>query len=88
MKLDLWSEKGFPEVRNGGVCRGVKRGQVVNDRNQSRYLNIKISYRTKSLIYKSMGIALVRENGGAMGARSGINKMRVETQSRQNIHEW
>ena len=29
----------------------------------------------ESLIYKSMGIALVGENGGAMGARSGINKM-------------
>ena len=34
-----------------------------------------------------MGIALVRENGGAIGARSGINKMQVGTQSRQNIHE-
>jgi len=28
-----------------------------------------------------MGIALVRENGGAMGARLGINKMQAETQS-------
>jgi len=29
--------------------------------------NIKISYKTKSLIYESLGIALVRENIGAMG---------------------
>jgi len=48
---------------------------------------MKISYKTRSLIYKSMGIALFGENGGAMGARSGINKMQVETQSRQNIYE-
>ena len=31
--------------------------------------------QTESLIYKSMGIALVGENGGVMGARLGINKM-------------
>ena len=42
---------------------------------------MKISYKTKSLIYKSMCIALVRENGGAMGVRLGINKMWAETQS-------
>jgi len=36
---------------------------------------MKISYKTGSLIYKSTGIALVRENGGAMGVRSGINKV-------------
>jgi len=48
---------------------------------------MKISYKTRSLIYKSMGIALFGENGGVMGARSGINKMQVETQSRQNINE-
>jgi len=40
---------------------------------------MKISYKKESLIYKSAGIALVRENGGAMGARSGINKMWAET---------
>ena len=28
-----------------------------------------------SLIYESMGIALVGENRGAIGARSGINKV-------------
>ena len=55
-------------------------GQVVNDRNQSQYLNMKISYKTRSLIYESTGIALVGENGGAMGVRSGINKMQAETQ--------
>ena len=44
---------------------------------------MKISYKKKvCLIYESMGIALVGENGGAMGVRSGINKMQVETQSR------
>ena len=43
---------------------------------------MKISYKTKSPIYKSMGIALVGENGDVMGARSEINKMWVETQSR------
>jgi len=45
---------------------------------------MKISYKRVCLIYKSAGIALVRENGGAMGVRLGINKMRVETQLRQN----
>jgi len=50
---------------------------------------MKISYKKRgSYIYESMSIALVRENRGAMGARLGINKMQVETQSRQNIHEW
>ena len=42
---------------------------------------MKIAYRNKSVIYKSMGIALVGENRGVMGVRSGINKMWVETQS-------
>ena len=82
-KLDLWSDKGFPEVQNRGVCRWSRWGWVVNDRNQSWYSNMKISYKTGSLIYKSTGIALVRENGGAMGVmgvRLGINKMQVETQ--------
>ena len=37
------------------------------------------TYMNGSLIYESVGIALVRENGGAMGVRSGINKMQVET---------
>ena len=31
--------------------------------------------QNKSLIYKSMDIALVRENGGVIDARSGINKV-------------
>jgi len=76
MKLDLWSDKGFVEVWNrGGLCRGSRQGQVVNDRNQSQYSNIKISYKTKSLIYKSTGIALIGENGGAIGVRLGINKV-------------
>jgi len=35
----------------------------------------------ESLIYESAGIALVGENGGAMGARLRINKMWAETQS-------
>jgi len=35
--------------------------------------------KNKSLIYESMGIALVGENRGAIGARSGINKVQVET---------
>ena len=34
-----------------------------------------ISYKGESLIYKSTGIALVGENGGAIGVRLGINKM-------------
>jgi len=38
-------------------------------------LNMKVSYKNKCLIYKSMGIALVRENGGAIDARSGINRV-------------
>ena len=42
-------------------------------------MNIKISYKIKSLIYESAVIALVRENGGAIGARLGINQMQVET---------
>jgi len=37
------------------------------------------TYMNGSLIYESVSIALVRENGGAMGVRSGINKMQVET---------
>jgi len=41
---------------------------------------MKISYKKESLIYESPGLALVRENGGAMGARLGINKMQMETQ--------
>ena len=40
----------------------------------------RILYKNKSLIYKSTGIALVGENGGEIGVRSGINKMQVETQ--------
>ena len=43
--------------------------------NQSRYSNIRISYRNKSVVYESTGIALVRENGGAIGVRLGINKV-------------
>ena len=42
-------------------------------------MNIRISYKNKILIYESTGIALVRENGGVIGARSGINKVQVET---------
>jgi len=38
-------------------------------------LNIRVSYKNKSLIYKSTGIALVGENRGAIGARLGINKV-------------
>ena len=41
---------------------------------------MKISYKNLSLIYGSMGIALVGENGGVMCVRSGINKMWAETQ--------
>src|SRR5882724_8627829 len=37
------------------------------------------TYMNGSLIYESAGIALVGENGGAMGVRLGINKMQVET---------
>jgi len=43
---------------------------------------MKILYKIRSLEYESTGIVLVRENGGAMGVRLGINKMQVETQSR------
>ena len=50
-------------------------------------LNMRISYKNRSLIYESMGIALVRENRGATGAMLGINKMWVETRSRQNVDE-
>jgi len=50
-------------------------------------LNIRISYKFKGLIYESVVIALVRENGGVIGVRTGINKVQVETQTRQNIHE-
>jgi len=39
---------------------------------------MKISYKEESLIYESTGRALVRENRGAIGARSGINKVQVE----------
>ena len=35
----------------------------------------RILYKNKSLIYESTGIALVRENGGAIGVRLGINKV-------------
>jgi len=35
---------------------------------------MRVSYKNKSLIYKSMGIALVRKNGGVIGARSGITR--------------
>ena len=48
---------------------------------------MKIAYKNKSLIYESTGIALVGENGDAMGVRLGINKLWVETQSRQNVDE-
>ena len=41
-------------------------------------MNIRISYKSKSLIYGVMGIALVRENGSAIDARLGINKVQVE----------
>ena len=39
---------------------------------------MKISYKTRSLIYKSMGIALVGENGGVIDVRVGINRVQVE----------
>ena len=45
-------------------------------------MNIRISYKNKSLIYKSAVIALVGENRGVIGVRMGINKVQVETQSR------
>ena len=41
---------------------------------------MKISYKKECLIYESMSIALVGENGGAMGVGLGINKMQTETQ--------
>jgi len=69
MKLDLCSDKGFLEVWNRGFAGRQEWGQVVNDRNQSQYLNMKISYKNESLIYESVGI---------MGVRLGINKMQVE----------
>jgi len=28
MKLDLWSDKGFPEVQNKGFCKGVRTGSI------------------------------------------------------------
>jgi len=56
-------------------------GQVVNDRIKVIFKYEDIIQR-ECLIYKSMGIALVRKNGGAMDVRSGINKMWAETQSR------
>ena len=39
---------------------------------------MRISYKNKSLIYESVGIALVRENEGAIDVRLGINKVQVE----------
>jgi len=36
---------------------------------------MKVSYKNESLIYESTGIALVRGNGGAIDARSRINKV-------------
>ena len=36
-------------------------------------------YRIMSLIYELAVIALVRENGSAIGARLGINKVQVKT---------
>ena len=42
-------------------------------------MNMRISYKIKSLIYESAVIALVGENRGAIGARLGINKVQVET---------
>jgi len=61
------------------VHRGTRQGQVVNDRNQSQYSNIRILYKNNILIYELAVIALVRENGSAIGARLGINKVQVET---------
>jgi len=36
---------------------------------------MRISYKSKILIYRLMGIALVREIRRAIGAKSGINKV-------------
>ena len=38
-------------------------------------MNIRISYKSKSLIYGVMVIALVREIGNVIGVRLGINKV-------------
>ena len=43
---------------------------------------MRISYKNKSLIYEPVVIALVGENRGVIDARSGINKVQVETQSK------
>jgi len=49
-KLDLWSDKGLMEVQNRGFTEDQDGGQVDNERgNQGQYLNIRISYKTKSL---------------------------------------
>ena len=45
-------------------------------------MNLRISYKVKSLIYRSAVIALVREIGSAIDVRTGINKVQVKTQSR------
>ena len=58
---------------------GQEWGRVVNDRNQSRYSNMKVSYKNKGLIYESTGIALVRGNGGAIDAGLGINRCEWNT---------
>ena len=47
-KLDLWSDKGFPEVQNRGFTEDQDGGQVDNERgNQGQYSNLRISYKTK-----------------------------------------
>jgi len=52
----------------------------------SPYLNIRILYKVKSLIYRLVVIALVGEIRCAIGARMGINKVQVKTQTRQKEH--
>ena len=49
MKLDPWNDEDFWKSGTEGFVGESGQGQVVKDRNQSKYSNMKISYKTRVL---------------------------------------
>ena len=45
-------------------------------------MNIRISYKVRSLIYRVAVIALIGDIGSAIGVRAGVNKVQVRNTAR------
>jgi len=73
--LEWQGFSGSPEQRG---LWGIKMGLSSQWQKSKLIFEHEDIIQTESLIYESMGIALVGENGGVIDARSGINKVWVE----------